>query len=339
MQNFITRRASLARGLSLAGLSIAGISPLSAQPQKSRDAAPRLNDLTPGPTPIRQAINIMRRKGEHPEEMISRVRSSGYTAVKGARHPGGNVGEPWNSMTAVERDEVVAACRKFDVIIYEVGGYTNLVTPDTKQLRENITRLAHCLEVAESVACPMVGTVAGSRDPSYLINVHPENWTTSTWNLLVRSVKQALRDTSGMRAAIGMEAQVTTIIDSPRAHLRLLEDVGDERLTVNLDPVNMVTLERYYRTTELLNECFDLLGERIMGCHAKDTLILPDRQTICMQEVCPGKGVLDYETYLVRMSRLAWPRALEPEHIADEEYPEAKAYIAGVAARVGVKIY
>jgi sugar phosphate isomerase/epimerase len=325
--------------LSLAGFCAAGLSPLAVQSQESRTADPRFKNLAPGQTPIRQAINIKRQNGEHPEEMIRRARAAGYTAVKGARHPGGNIGEPWNSMTTGERDEVVAACRKFDVIIYEVGGYTNLLTPDTKQLRENMAQLAHCLEVAESVACPMVGTVAGSRDPSSLINVHPENWTSSTWNLLVRNVKQVLRDTSGMRAGLGMEAQVTTIIDSPRAHLRLLEDVGDERLTVNLDPVNMMTLERYYHTTELLNECFDLLGERITGCHAKDTLILPDRQTICIQEICPGKGVLDYETYLVRMSRLAWPRALEPDHIADEEYPEAKAYIAGVAARIGVKIY
>ena len=142
-----------------------------------------------------------------------------------------------------------------------------------------------------------------------------------------------------MKAAIGMEAQVTSIIDSPLAHKRLIEDVGDERLKVNLDPVNMMSLARYYQTTELLDECFDMLGEDIIGCHAKDTYIWPDKQTVHTQEVCPGRGVLDYEYYLVQMSRLKWPRALEPEHIPDEEYPEANAYIKKIAAQVGVKIY
>ncbi len=295
--------------------------------------------LTPGPTPIRQAINIRRIGNESPEEMILRIRKDGYTATKGARHAGGNVGEPWNSMNPSERAEVVAACKKHDVVIYEVGGYTNLVTPDNAKLEENLVRLVHCMEVAESVNCRMVGTVAGCRDPKYLINVHPDNWSPETWRLLVKSVKRVLKDTAGMKVTLGMEAQVTTIIDSPRAHLRLMEDVGDERLTVNLDPVNMMTFERYYHTTELINECFDLLGERIMGAHAKDTYILPDQQTIHIQEVCPGRGVLDYSTYLMRLSHLKWPRALEPEHIPDDQYPEATEYVAAAAARAGVKLY
>ena len=139
-----------------------------------------------GPTPVRLAIHIMREKGESPEAMIRRVRESGYTAVKGARHPGGNVGEPWNSMTQTERAEVVRACRKYDVIIYEVGGYTNLITPDNAERSRNLAGLAHCLEVAESVACPMIGTVAGSRDPKNLINVHPENWNSAHGSCLFR---------------------------------------------------------------------------------------------------------------------------------------------------------
>jgi len=339
MKRTITRRRALKAGAAAGTLTVAGkYNQAEAWPPGPLDTPPK-RDLSPGKTPIRIAINIKRNEGESPEQMIKRRVDDGYTAVKGARHPGGNVGEPWHSMTASERREVVAACKKYDVIIYEVGGYTNLIHPDPARLRENLKRLAHCIEVAESVNCRMVGTVAGCRASKNLIVPHPDNWTLETWKLLVKSIKQVLSDTSGMKAAIGMEAQVTTNIDCPLAHKRLMEDVGGERLKVNLDPVNMMSLAKYYRTTELVNECFDLLGEDIIGCHAKDTFIWPDKQTVHVQEVCPGKGVLDYEQYLVRMSRLSWPRALEPEHIPDEEYPEAKAYIEKIAARVGVKIY
>jgi sugar phosphate isomerase/epimerase len=296
-------------------------------------------DLTPGKTTIRQAINIKREGDETPDRMIKRIRDAGYASVKGARHPGGNVGEPWHSMSMKERGEIVAACEKYDVTIYEVGGYTNLMHPDPATLRKNLAGLAHCIEVAESVNCPMVGTIAGSRDPVNFFNVHPDNWTDETWKILVNSIRQVLRDTSGMKAGLGMEAQVTTNLDSPEAHKRLLEDVGDPRCVVNLDPVNMMSLKDYYHTTELIEKCFDMLGESIMGCHSKDTYIWPDKQTVHVQEICPGKGVLDFETYLVRMSRLEFPRSLEPEHISDEEYPEAKAYIEKVAKKVGVKFY
>lgn len=337
MREIISRRSILA-GLSAAGITaVSTAMPRDAASQETKNAGKQA--LTPGPTPIRQAMNIRRVGNESPEAMILRMRKNGFTAIKGARHAGGNVGEPWNSMTPGERAEVVAACKKHDVVIYEVGGYTNLVTPDNSKLEQNLLRLIHCMEVAESVNCGMVGTVAGCRDPKYLINVHPENWSPETWKLLVKSVKRVLKDTSGMKVTLGMEAQVTTIIDSPRAHLRLLEDVGNDRLTVNLDPVNMVNFERYYHTKELINECFDLLGERIMGAHAKDTYILPDQQTIHIQEVCPGRGVLDYPTYLLRLSHMKWPRALEPEHIPDDQYPEATEYVASTAAKIGVKLY
>ena len=338
MSLVFSRRKALCTGMA-AGMYLctARIPQVSGQNTDSRKQPG--GKTAPGPTPVRLAIHIMREKGESPEAMIRRVRESGYTAVKGARHPGGNVGEPWNSMTQAERGEVVKACRKYDVIIYEVGGYTNLITPDDAKRRQNLAGLAHCLEVAESVSCPMVGTVAGTRDPKTLINVHPENWTAATWKLLIQSLKQVLKDTSGMKTVIGMEAQVTTIIDSPRAHRRLMDDLGDPRLKVNLDPVNMISLPQYYHTTELINECFDLLGEDIVACHAKDTQVIPDQQTLHIQEVCPGRGVYDFRTYLLRMSRLKSPRALEPEHIPEEEYPEAKAFLEKTAAETGVKLY
>jgi len=185
----------------------------------------------------------------------------------------------------------------------------------------------------------MVGTISGSLDPKNFFNVTPDNWTEKTWKVLVDSCRQVLKDTAGCKAALGMEAQVTTNIDGPKAHKRLMDDVGDKRIAVNLDPVNMCSLANYYHTTELLNECFDLLGEQILGAHAKDTYIIPDQQTVHVQEVCSGRGVMDYETYLVRLSRMKWPRTLLPEHVPADQLIEAKAYIEKVAAKVGVKIY
>jgi hypothetical protein len=58
-----------------------------------------------------------------------------------------------------------------------------------------------------------------------------------------------------------------------------------------------------------------------------------------VQEVCPGRGSLDYETFLARMSRLKWARSLLPEHFPAEQLPEAYAYIRKVAGKIGVTIY
>lgn len=142
-----------------------------------------------------------------------------------------------------------------------------------------------------------------------------------------------------MKVAMGIEAQITTNLDTALAHRNMIDDIGDPaRVKVVFDPTNMVHLYNYFHTTEMLNECFDLFGEEIYGCHAKDAYAAPHTQTVFVQQVTPGKGNLDYETFLVRLSRLKWPRSLTPEIRADQ-FPEAYTYIRQVAAKVGVKIY
>ena len=61
--------------------------------------------------------------------------------------------------------------------------------------------------------------------------------------------------------------------------------------------------------------------------------------SIYITEVAPGKGVVDYEAYLVRLSRLSNTITLLIEHIPDEEYAGAKKYIAETAKKADLKIY
>ena len=82
-----------------------------------------------------------------------------------------------------------------------------------------------------------------------------------------------------------------------------------------------------------------MLGENILCCHGKDTYIERDKMLAYLTMKPAGQGVQDYETYLVRLSRMKWPRTLMLEHFPEEEYPAAKAYIEETAGNVGVRIY
>ncbi|MFC1650907.1 sugar phosphate isomerase/epimerase family protein [Candidatus Latescibacterota bacterium] len=295
-----------------------------------------VRDLTPGTTPIRLSGYIRPAEGADIVPLIENLKINGMAAA--------NTGpDPWYSMSDSNLREIRQALDQYDILVFEIGGYRNLIHPDEAVRKENIKRIAYCLEAADKIGCPMVGTISGSRNPEgnqWADNyaVHPDNWTLETWNMLIDSLRQILKDTAGMKSVIGIEAQVTTNQDTPLSHRRLMDDMGDERLKVNLDPTNMTHLYNHFHTTDLINECFDLLGEDIVGCHAKDSYVLPHSQTVHVQEVCPGRGSLDYETYLVRMSKMKYPRALLPEHIPADQFDEAYAYIRKVADKVGVKI-
>ncbi|MFB3776605.1 MAG: sugar phosphate isomerase/epimerase family protein [Bryobacteraceae bacterium] len=298
-----------------------------------------VRDLKPGSTPIRLAgsLTLPREGPASIGDAVKALRSQGLTSSVTRL-------EVWEKATEAMFGELRAALKEFDVEIFEVGGYRNILHTGEGERQENLKYLARCLELAERIGCRMVGTVTGSRNPegnkwSDNYAVHPDNWTLETWKLTVSGIRQILKDTAGMKAVLGMEAQITTNLDGPVAHRNLIEDVGDPRCKVNLDPTNMVHLANHFHTTELLNQCFDLLGEDIYGCHAKDSYIAPHTQTVWVQEVCPGRGSMDYETYLVRASRLTWPRAFLPEHFPPDQNPEAYAYIRKVAAKVGVRIH
>ena len=329
MVDTFSRRKACVAGAASFGILAGGFLNLTASALPTDPGNSPAKKLPPGTTPIRLATRMVRKSNESPEQTVKRIRESGYTSVN--TQP-----SQWNDP---ELSEMRAALKKFDVTVFEVGAYSNIIHPDALERRKILSAITKKFEDAENIGGLMVTTVSGCCDPRYLINPHPENWTDKTLKILVQSVRQILKDTAGMKVSLGMEAQVTTNIDGPKAHRRLIDDVGDPRCAVNLDPTNMISLDRYFHTTELLDECFDILGESILGSHAKDTYIQPDIQTLHIQEVCPGRGVMDYETFLVRMSRMKWPRAIFPEHLPAEQYAEADNYIIKTAEKAGVKIY
>ena len=303
--------------------------------------ADRTRNLTPGPTPFRLAAwssvtTLDYPKGLSITEMVKRIRDAGYSA--GVSAPGRLNRSPWLSAPESEIRELKDALKTYDVAFVDMHANANNIHPDlTERQKENRWTILEC-EAAERVGCPHVTTHTGSCAPS-AIAMHPDNWTWETWKLSVKVMKQILKDTAGMKVALVIVPDNLATINCPRAHKQLIEDVGDPRLKVCLEPVNMMNIAFYFRSTELFEEAFDLLGEHIAIAHAKDSYILPDKMSMYLTEVPPGEGVLDYETYLVGLSRLTYPRTLLIEHMPDEKYAGAKRFIEETAARVGVKIY
>jgi sugar phosphate isomerase/epimerase len=300
-------------------------------------------DLTPGKTPVRLASWAStttfdsRKPGESMADMVKRIRDQGYTSANTITRQASE--NPWLKAPDSEIAEFKSALKQYDVTLFDVHVYVNNIHPDRAERQKNLKHTVRECEAAERIGSPMVTTHTGSCSEISPVTIHPDNWTAETWKTSVESIKQILRDTSGMKVCLGIEALNLININNPRAHLKLMEDVGDPRCKVCFDPTNMMSIEKYYHATEIINEGFDLLGENIMACHAKDSLITPNRMSAYLTQVPPGEGVNDYETYLVRLSRMQWPRTLLIEHLQDEQYPAAKAYIEATAARMGVRIY
>jgi len=125
--------------------------------------------------------------------------------------------------------------------------------------------------------------------------------------------------------------------DSADSYVQMIKAVDRPGFGVHLDPCNAVNSpEKFYHNTALLNECFDKLGRWIVSCHAKD-LTWDVEMNVHFREVAPGKGTLDYTTYLKRLAELPQNAPLMLEHLATaEDYAGARDHIFEVGRKAGL---
>jgi sugar phosphate isomerase/epimerase len=127
--------------------------------------------------------------------------------------------------------------------------------------------------------------------------------------------------------------------DGPDSYVKLIHAVDRKAFGVHLDVCNVInTPDRYYRNSEVISECFQKLRPWILSCHAKDLAWeTKGEYNVHFQETIPGRGQINYATYLKELTTVDAPLMLEHLKSA-EDYAEARDYVRRVAQGSNVKI-
>jgi sugar phosphate isomerase/epimerase len=350
MSGKISRRKALAAATVSAGACLASSpSPVSADllpdvwgEDFMRQWSPPKNvkrDLTPGKTPIRLSCagyGIHLPRGNQTKlvplgEQVKRVRDNGYTAVESSSMN-------WLDLPDSKVRELQAALKQHDVLFYTLHQWQNIQDPDKEKAERNIRGIITGIESAERIGVANVVMHIGGRSSGPPTLAHPDNWTRETWEAGIAVTKRILKDTAGSKVNLAFEAVNCLSNNTPQSHVRIRGDVGDPRVKVCLDPTNMMHPGVYFRTTELINQCFDLIGEDVMFCHAKDST-WEGMSAAVHEGAVLGTGTMDYAQFLARLSRMKYPRALLIEHLPNDQYPQCRQHLLDVAAEIGVTIY
>ncbi|MGD8241095.1 MAG: TIM barrel protein [Armatimonadota bacterium] len=264
-----------------------------------------------------------------PESWIAAVKASGYTA---GYCPVGNVQDD----DAIEAYAKAAA--DADIVIAEVGAWSNPMSPDDEERRKAQELCKERLTLADKIGARCCVNIAGSRGEEWAGH-HPDNLTEETFDLIVEVTREIIDAVKPTRTHYTLEMMAWVFPDSADSYARLLEAVERPQCAVHLDPVNIVSSPRlFYSTGDLIRECFAKLGPHIKSCHAKD-IALSQQLTVHLDEVRPGLGGLDYATYLTELDKLDPDTPLMIEHLSsEEEYELAADHIRSVADDVGVTI-
>jgi sugar phosphate isomerase/epimerase len=265
---------------------------------------------------------------EDPDELASAHVRLGYRA---AYCPNVSLGDE------VRIKALKDAFKKRDVVIAEVGRWVNLVDSDPEKRRLNLKQVTEGLALAEAIGALCCVDIAGSYNPTRWDGPHPDNLSDRFFDAAVENARSIIDAVKPTRAKFSYEMMGWTIPDSPDSALKLLKAVDRTAFAVHLDPCNLINSPtRFYRSTQLLNECFDKLGPWIVSCHAKDLTWDPE-MNVHFREVRPGAGSLDYRVYLERISKLPQAPTLMIEHLPNaEEYDKARQYIFEVGRAKGI---
>ena len=232
----------------------------------------------------------------------------------------------------------VEAAAEADIVIAEVGAWSNPVSPDDEVRRAAITKCQEQLALADRIGALCCVNITGSRGERW-DGPHPDNLTPATFDLIVETTREIVDAVKPKRTYYTLETMPWMYPDSADSYLALLQAIDRPRCAAHLDPVNLVcSPQRYFGNGELIRECFAKLGPYIKGCHAKD-ILLRDTLTTHLDEVCPGDGGLDYVVLLQEMDKLGPDVPLMLEHMQrEEEYAAGARYIRAVAEKIGVTL-
>jgi len=184
-----------------------------------------------------------------------------------------------------------------------------------------------------------VVTLVGSRDvQGGSLSPHPYNFTDEAKGEY-RDI--CLRIVDGLdlkKTRYATEPWCNTFYYQPEDILAFLESVADSRVGLHLDQMNLVSQANYFHTTELINRTFHLLATYVVSVHAKDIRWDPRHMFLKLDEVYVGDGVLDYDTFLRRLSSLDADMPVYTEHFrTEEEYITAINRLHQVAKKAGVQ--
>ncbi len=277
---------------------------------------------------MRLGANI--RATHSPEEWIAELKSKGYRAA-------------YCPLDVDASDALIAeyrqAAEENDIVIAEVGGWSNMLSPSPELRKRNVERNIRCLMLADAIGARCSVNVSGKpcSDAAW-DKCFPDFDGDAAYEQVVRTAQHIIEQAKPRSAAFTIECMQWMIPDSIESCERLLRDVDSPHFGVHFDAVNLINSpSRYVHNGEYITRFIERLGAHIRSCHLKDVIMRSD-MLVHIEETLAGTGVLDYGALLGGINALDPDIPMMLEHLPDlESYDRAAAYVRAQAAKLGIE--
>ncbi|MCR4851669.1 MAG: sugar phosphate isomerase/epimerase [Lachnospiraceae bacterium] len=219
------------------------------------------------------------------------------------------------------------AADRAGLTIAEVGIWRNALSSDPDEQKKNMDYCVEQLRLADYLNAKCAVNVAGSFGPVW-DGGYRENFTEEAWVRTVNMVRTIIDRADVKNTYFTLEPMPWMIPTGPREYVKLLNEVERDRFAVHMDIINMInSADRYFHAEEFVDECANLLGDKIRSCHIKD-VHLSERYTIRLEECGPGDGEFPLRYYVAKLNEINSDTPVILEHLnTDEEYIRYMGYL------------
>lgn len=218
---------------------------------------------------------------------------------------------------------IADAAEQAAVELTALSGTFNMAHPDPAVRRDGLEKFKILCEVAARLRIPVITLCTGSRDPVDMWKWHPDNDSKKTWTDMVQSIEVALIAAEKNNIFLAFEPESENVANSSRRARKLLDELGNPRLRVIIDPANLISPKRHQK--EVLDEAFTLLGEAIVIAHAKD-------RNNDFKACAAGKGILDFEYYLRGLKKTGFSGPVIMHGLVEEEVASSRDFLHRILA-------
>ncbi len=219
-------------------------------------------------------------------------------------------------------DRIRAELAARDLSMASVSGTYNMAHPDAQKRARGLQRLRTLAGACERLGTSVITLCTGTRDPHNKWRYHPDNATPAAWRDLVASMEAALEIADEYQVTLGMEPEVSNVVDSAHKARRLTAEMKSERLKIIIDGANLFPAGTLPHQREILDEAFDLLGQDIIMAHAKDL----DRDGQAGR-LAAGLGLLDYEHYIALLRGVGFSGPLILHGLAEDQVDQSVRFL------------
>jgi sugar phosphate isomerase/epimerase len=266
---------------------------------------------------------------KNPESWVQALKKEGYrAAISPVNH------EANDTLIA----DYKKAAKDNDILIAEVGAWSNPISRDTETRNKAIEYCKQQLALADRIGARVCVNIAGSRAEQW-DGPHADNFSDETFEMIVETTRDIIDAVNPSHTFFALETMPWVFPDTADTYLSLLKAIDRKAFGVHLDPVNMISSPRlYYKNGDMMKDFFAKLGPFIKSAHAKDILI-SKKLTVRLDEVIPGEGELDYKLFLTELQKLDIDTPIIVEHLnSAEEYRKAATHIRNVAAALQITL-